>query len=98
MISVLPLFFERGNLMAVNFYSSEGLIDTSHNLFLLYNAYSIPSGHIRLVSPVDLFPQYDFPTLVLGDLNIHHSASDLSRLLSDYDQFISSPYFDRASA
>jgi len=97
-ISVLPLFFERGDLMAVNFHSPEGLFDTSHNLFRLYNAYSIPNGHIRSVSPVDLFPQHDFPTLVLGYFNIHHSTSDPTHLLSDRDQFISSPYFDRASA
>ena len=97
-ISILPLFVDRGNLMAVNFHSSEGLFDTFHNLFRLYNAYSIPSGHTRSVSPVDLFPQHDFPTLVLGDLNIHHSASDPTRLLSNHDQFTRSPYFDRASA
>jgi len=96
-ISILPLFCERGDLMAVNFHSPEGLFDTSHNLFHLYNAYSIPNGHTRSVSPVDLFPQHDFPTLVLGDLNIHHSASYPTRLLSGYDQFIRSPYFDRAS-
>jgi len=97
-ISVLPLFFERGDLMAVNFHSPEGLFDTSHNLFRLYNAYSIPSSHTRSVSPVGLFPWQDFPTLVLGELNIQHSTSHPTRLLSDYDQFISSPYFDRASA
>jgi len=84
--------------MAVNFYSPEGLFDTSQNLFHLYNAYSIPSGHTRSASPVDLFPQHDYPTLVLGNLNIHHYASDPTRLLSNYDQFISSPYIDRASA
>jgi len=84
--------------MGVNFHSPEGLFDTSHNLFRLNNAYSIPSGHTRSVSPVDLFPQHDFPTLVLGDLNIHHSISDPTRLLSGYDHLISSPYFDRASA
>jgi len=97
-ISILPLFFERGDLMAVNFHSPEGLFDTSQNLFHLYNSYSIPSGHTRSVSPVDLFPQHDFPTLVLGDFNIHHSASDPTRVLSNHNQFISSPYFDRASA
>jgi len=97
-ISVLPLFFERGDLMPVNFHSLEGLFDTSHNLFRLYNAYSIPNGHIRSVSPVDLFAQHDFATLVLGDFNIHHSASDPTRLLSDHHQFIISSYFDRASA
>ena len=84
--------------MAVNFHSPEGLFDTSHNLFRLYNAYSILSGHTRSVSPVDLFPQHDFPTLVLGNLNIHHTISDPTRLLSGYDQFRSSPYFNRGSA
>ena len=88
-ISILPLCFERGDLMAVNFHSPEGLFDTSHNLFRLYNAYSIPSGHTRSVSPVDLFSHHNFPTLVLGDLNIHHSASDPTGFLSKYDQFIS---------
>jgi len=97
-ISILPLFFERGDLMAVNLDSPEGPFDTSHNLFCLYNAYSIPSGHTRSISPADLFPRHDYPTLVLGDLNIHHSACDTTRLLSNHDQFISSPYFDRASA
>jgi len=84
--------------MAVNFHSPEGLFDFSHNLFRLYNVYSIPSGYTRSVSPVDVFPQHGFPTLVLGDLNIHHTASDPTRLLSNHDQFISSPYFDRVSA
>jgi len=97
-ISIHPLFFERGDLMAVNFHSPEGPFDSSHNLFRLYNAYSIPNGHTRSISPVDLLPQHDFPTLVLGDLNIHHVPSDPTRWLSGYDQFISSPYFDRASS
>jgi len=97
-ISILQLFFERGDLMAVNFHSPGGLFDTSHNLFRLFNAYSIPSGHTRSLSPVDLFPQHDFPTLVLGDLNIHDTTSHPTRLLSNYDQFIRSPYFNRALA
>jgi len=97
-ISVLPMFFERGDLKAVNFHSPEGLCDTSHNLFRLYNVYSISRGYTRSVSPVDGFPQHGFPTLVLGDLNIHYSASDPTCLLSYQDQFISFPYFDRASA
>jgi len=97
-ISILPLFFERGDLMEVNFHSHEGPFDTPHNLFRLHNAYPIPTGHTRSVFPVDLFSRHHFPTLVLGELNIHHSASHPTCLLSDYAQFISSPYFDRASA
>jgi len=37
-ISILPLFFERGDLMAVNFHSPEGLFNTSHTLVRWYNA------------------------------------------------------------
>jgi len=84
--------------MAVNFHSPEGLFDTSHHLCRLYNAYYIPSGHDMSVSPLALFPQHGFPTLVLVDLNIPHPTSDPTRFLSIYDQFISSPYFDRTSA
>jgi len=84
--------------MALNFDSPEGLFDTSHNLFCFYNAYSIPSGQNRSFSPLNLFPQHDFPTLVLGDLTIHHLTSDPTRFLSDYDPFIGSPYCDKASA
>jgi len=75
--------------MAMNFHSPERLFDPSRNLFRLYNAYSIPNGHTRSISPVDFFPRHDFPTLVLRDLNIHQSASDPTHLLSGYDQFIS---------
>ena len=97
-IPILPLFFERGDLRTVNFDSPEGLFDTSHNLFHLYNAYSIPSGHNRAVSHLNLFPRHDFPTLVLAYFNIHHPSSDPTSFLSNYDQFISSPYFDTAAA
>jgi len=75
-ISILPLFLERGFIMAVNFHSGEGLFDTSHNLFCLYNAHSISSCHNRSVAPLNLFPQHDFPILVILDLNIHDPTSD----------------------
>jgi len=76
--------------MAVNCHSPEGLFDTSHNMFCLSTAYSIPSGHNRSVSPLDVFPLHDFPTRVLADINIHHPTSDPTCLLSDYDEFIGS--------
>ena len=69
-VSILSLFFDRGDLMVVNFHWSEGLFDTSYTLFRLYNAYSIADSYCRSVSPLDLFTQHDFPILVLGDLNI----------------------------
>jgi len=83
--------------MAVNFDSPEGLFDASHTLFWLYKVYSIADGHWRSISPLHLFPQHDFLPLVLGDLNIHYPSPGRTCYVSDYEHFISSPYFDRAA-
>ena len=47
-VSILPLFSDRGNLMAVNLHSTEGLLDGSHTLFRMYYVYSIADAHRRL--------------------------------------------------
>ena len=78
-------------------HSPEELFDSSHKLFRLYNAYSVASGHTRSVAPIDLFPLHVFPTLVVGDLNIHHSLSDPERFLTNNEAHISAPYFTKAS-
>ena len=51
----------------------------------------------RSIAPVDLFPLLVFPTLVVGDLNIHHSLSDPERILTNNESHISAPYFTIAS-
>ena len=83
--------------MAMNIHSPEGLLDSSHKLFCLYNGYSVASGHTRSVAPLDLFPLHIFPTLVVGDLNIHHSLSDPERILTNNESHISAPYLTKAS-
>ena len=83
--------------MPVNINSPEGLFDSSHKFFRLYNAYSVASGHTRSVAPLDLFPLHVFPTLVVGDLDIHHSLSDPERILTNNESHISAPYFTKAS-
>src|SRR5207237_5071055 len=50
----------------------------------------------RTISPDDAFRRHFFPTLVVGDFNIHHTLSDPLRRISSNEYALSSPYFDRA--
>ena len=52
----------------------------------------------RTLTPQDLFPVVSFPLLVIGDLNIHHTASDPLRVLDPAELNVSHPYFSLASS
>src|ERR1700710_903302 len=96
--SILPCFFDRPDLMALDVFSPSGLFNHSHTQLRLYNSYSVAgtfSGS-RTVLPKDLFQAHSFPVLVLGDLNIHHPQSDPLRTISQQEYATSSPYFDLA--
>ena len=49
------------------------------------------------VSPLDAFPVSSFPTLVVGDFNIHHPLPDPLRTHSAEELATFLPYFSRLS-
>ena len=49
------------------------------------------------VSPLLAFPEPSFPTLVVGDINIHHPLPDPLRAHSAEELATSFPYFSRSS-
>ena len=49
------------------------------------------------VSPLVAFPETPFPTLVVGDFNIHHPLPDPLRFHSAEELATSFPYFSRSS-
>ena len=75
--TVLPLFFERLDVAALDFYES-GLFGGPFPQFRILNVYNLRanSASCMTVSPVVSFPDVDFPLLVVGDFNIHHPLSD----------------------
>src|SRR5437588_3597647 len=96
--SILPVFFDRLDLMAIDVFTPTGLFCTANRQFRVYNLYSTNSTgptH-RTVSPTDAFHTHPFPALVVGDFNLHHSLSDPLRHVSSNEHAISSPYLDRA--
>jgi len=91
-VSALPWFFDRGDLMAMNFHSDTGLLESAFTVFSIYNAYSTinRSTSQHTLTPEDVFPTHTFPSLTVGDLNIYHHLSDPARLLSHSELNVSS--------
>ena len=97
-MSILPLFFNRGDLVGLNLFSQEGIMSSLDSQLRILNAYNNEGtlSHNRTITPDLLFPELRYPCLTLGDLNIHHNASDPGRLLMTNEELISSPYFSLA--
>src|SRR5437868_6256283 len=97
--SVLPCLFDRLDQMAIDIHSQQGLFGSKHKIFRLYNSYSVngTSCSSRTLPPQDLFPAHSFPTVTMGDFNLHLPLPDPLRELSSQDISVSAPYFERAA-
>jgi len=67
--------------------------------FRIINAYNLPrkSAPFRSISPPELFQDNDFPTMVVGDLNLHHPSADPLRTFDSKEYNLSHPYYSQAS-
>jgi len=97
--SLLPLFFGRGDVMALDLFTPYGFFYPSTIGFMIINSYSTKgrTNNTRSVPPDVVFPSSPLPTLTLGDLNIHHPTSDPLRTFKEDEIVTSSPYCDRAT-
>ena len=98
-ISLLPRFFCRGDVMALDLFTPDGFFNPSTTRFSIINSYSTKGrlNNTRSVSPDLVFPWSATPTLTLGDLSIHHPTSDPLRRFKEDEIATSAPYFDRAT-
>ena len=98
-VSLLPRFFGRGDVMALDLFTPDGFFNPSTTGFTIINSYSTKgrSNNTRSVPPDVIFPSSPLPTLTLGDLNIHHPTADPLRTFKEDEIATSTPYFDRAT-
>ena len=98
-ISLLPRFFGRGDVMALDLFTPDGFFNPSTTRFSIINSYRTKGrlDNTRSVSPDIVFPRSATPTLTLSDLNIHHPTSDPLRVFKEEGIATSTPYFDRAT-
>ena len=98
-VSLLPRFFGRGDVMALDLFTPDGFFNPSTTGFTIIDSYSTKghSNNTRSVPPVIIFRSSPLPTLTLGDLNIHHPTADPLRTFMEDEIATSTPYFDRAT-
>ena len=98
-ITLLPQFFDRGDIMALDLFSPDGFFNPSMTRFTILNSYSTKglSNNTRSVPPALIFPAMRGPTLTLGDLNIHHPTAEPLRCFKEGELTTSVLYFDRAT-
>ena len=98
-VSLLPRFFGRGDVMALDLFTPGGFFNPSTTGFTIVNSYSTKGrlNNTRSVPPDIVFPVSPLPTLTLGDLNIHHPTADPLRVFKEDEIATSAPYFDRAT-
>ena len=98
-ISLLPRFFGRGDVMALDLFTPDSFFNPSTTGFTIINSYSTKgrSQNTRSVPPDIIFPSSPLPTLTLGDLNINHLTADHLRVFKDDEIATSSLYFHRAT-
>jgi len=98
-VSLLPRFFGRGDVMALDLFTPDGFFNPSMTGFTIINSYSTKErlNNTGSVPPNIVFPESPLPTLTLGDLNIHHPTADRRRVFKEDEIATSTPYFDRAT-
>ena len=96
--TVLPPFFDRPDVVALDVFGVD-LFGKSFSHFCILNLYNLWTRRTSqmTVSPLVAFPDTSFPTLIVGDFNIHHPLPDPLRSHSADERATSFPYFSRYS-
>jgi len=84
-ISVLLRFFQWGDVIALDLFTSDSFCNPSMTAFTIINSYSAKgrSNNSRPVPREIINPSIPLPTLTLGDLNIHHPTADPFRVFKE---------------
>jgi len=98
MATITPIFTGRSAIATLEI-TTPSLFGTTVERFHIINCYSGRGKTIteRTVAPTLALPLSSFPTLVLGDFNIHHLSADPLRKHNSSELKASFPYFSRAA-
>ena len=85
--------------MALEVHTPSGLFDSNHHILRISNRYSTngSSSNIHTFAPGQMFPEDDFPCLIVGDFNVHNSLSDPLHDFSPNDIAVSTSYYERSA-
>ena len=90
----------RSDLLEVHMVAKVGLFSPIIPYLRLLNVYRMPrtlKANSAPISPQMLFGQAEYASLMAGNFNLHHLATDPTRLLSDKEFREADPFFSLAS-
>ena len=95
---IFPCFFDRLDIAALDIFGTD-LFGQSLSSFRIVNLYNLwtKKSTLMSVSPLVAFPASSYPTLVVGDFNIHHPLPDPLRSHSSEELAVSFPYLSKSS-
>jgi len=98
MATITPIFTGRSDISTLEI-TAPSLFGTTVERFHIINCYSVWGKSIteRTVAPALTLPLSPFPTLLVGDFNIHHWSADPLRKHNSSQLKASFPYFSRAA-
>ena len=98
MTTITPIFTGRSDVATLEI-TAPSLLGTTVERFHIINCYSVWGKTIteRTVAPMLALPLSPFPTLVVGNFNIHHLSADPLRKHNSSELKASFPYFSRAA-
>ena len=98
MATITPIFSSRSDHATLEI-SAHFLFSIKAEKFHIVNCYSMwgSTAIERTVSPTLALPSTAFPTLVVGDFNIHHPSADPIRRHNSSELKAPFPYFSRAA-
>ena len=89
----------RPDLFSIDIFAPDGFFVLQFTRFRITNAYNLPlkTAPFLTIPPDTLFQDNLFPTLVVGDLYLHHRAADPLRTFDSRVYNLSHPYYSHAS-
>jgi len=98
-VSLLPVVPPRSDLFSMDIFAPEGFFELQCARFTITNASNLPlvSTPFRTIPPCALFQDSPFPSLVVGDLNLHYPAANPLRTFDSKEYNLSYPYYSHAS-
>jgi hypothetical protein len=96
-ISFMPVFYDRDDIVGVNFHFNQGFQGSKHKNHLIINAYNSVVKAYTTIPPYTLFSGHRALLVIVTDnLNIHHILTQLDRKFNKNESNKSNPFFDKA--
>jgi hypothetical protein len=93
----MPVYFDRVDIVGVNFHFPQGFQGTRHRNLTIISAYNRVVEAHTTIPPHTLFGGHgSLPVIITGDLNIHHILTQPDRRFNRNKALLSNPYFDEA--